>query len=60
VPLLAVLNAGVRSLLHDPSMDPDDVHALHRSEAVPLPDQPHHEPADRPDPDQSDEASDDK
>ncbi|HEX3784406.1 MAG TPA: AI-2E family transporter [Pseudonocardiaceae bacterium] len=36
VPLLAVLNSGVRSLLHDPSLDPQDVHALMRSEAVPL------------------------
>jgi predicted PurR-regulated permease PerM len=36
VPLLAVLNAGVRSLLHDPSIDPDKVHALVRSEATPL------------------------
>ncbi len=41
VPLLAVFNSGVRSLLHDPSINPEDVHALVRSEAVPL---------DRPDP----------
>ena len=67
VPLLAVLNSGVRSLLHDPSMDPDDVHALHRSEAVPLPDQPNLEPAVQPDnvkadtdSDESDDASDEK
>jgi putative heme transporter len=36
VPLLAVLNSGVRSLLHDPAIDPQEVHALRRSEAVPL------------------------
>ncbi|HEX4225120.1 MAG TPA: AI-2E family transporter [Pseudonocardiaceae bacterium] len=60
VPLLAVLNAGVRSLLHDPSMDPEEVHALRRSEAVPKPDQPNLEPADRPDPDSSDEAPEQK
>jgi predicted PurR-regulated permease PerM len=50
VPLLAVLNSGIRSLLHDPSLDPEGVHALHRHEAVPLPDQA--------DSDQSNEASD--
>ncbi|HEX4703218.1 MAG TPA: AI-2E family transporter [Pseudonocardiaceae bacterium] len=33
VPLLAVLNSGIRSLLHDPPMAPGDVHALVRSEA---------------------------
>jgi predicted PurR-regulated permease PerM len=60
VPLLAVLNSGVRSLLHDPSMDPDDVHALRRSEAVPLQDQPDLEPAVTPDDAQSDDALDEK
>jgi predicted PurR-regulated permease PerM len=60
VPLLAVLNSGVRSLLHDPAMDPETVHALRRSEAVPLPDQPHLEPAVKPDDDESDDASDKK
>jgi predicted PurR-regulated permease PerM len=54
VPLLAVLNAGVRSLLHDPAMDPADVHALRRSEAMPKADQSDLEPADRPDSGQSD------
>jgi predicted PurR-regulated permease PerM len=33
VPLLAVLNSGVRSMLHDPELDPDSVHALVRSQA---------------------------
>jgi hypothetical protein len=33
VPLLAVVNAGVRSLLHDPALAPETVHALVRSEA---------------------------
>ncbi|HEY4457962.1 MAG TPA: AI-2E family transporter, partial [Pseudonocardiaceae bacterium] len=60
VPLLAVLNSGVRSLLHDPSMDPDDVHALRRSEAVPLQDQPDLEPAVTRDDAQSDDAPDEK
>ena len=36
VPLLAVLNAGIRSLLHDPPMAPTDVDALLRSEAHPI------------------------
>lgn len=58
VPLLAVLNAGVRSLLHDPSMDPDDVHALRRSEAVPLRDQPESDESD--DADDADDAADEK
>jgi predicted PurR-regulated permease PerM len=35
VPILAVLNSGVRSLLHDPPMPPTAVDALERSEAQP-------------------------
>jgi predicted PurR-regulated permease PerM len=35
VPLLAVFNSGIRSLLHDPPLRPDSVHALIRSEAQP-------------------------
>ncbi len=35
VPILAVVNAGVRSLLHDPPMSPDNVHALARRDAQP-------------------------
>jgi predicted PurR-regulated permease PerM len=35
VPLLAVLNSAIRSLLHDPPMLPDTVNPLHRSEAQP-------------------------
>jgi putative heme transporter len=33
VPLLAVVNSGVRSLLHDPPLNPETVHALNRSSA---------------------------
>ncbi|HEX4721292.1 MAG TPA: AI-2E family transporter [Pseudonocardiaceae bacterium] len=36
VPLLAVLNSGIRSLLHDPPLVPTDVDALLRSEARPI------------------------
>jgi predicted PurR-regulated permease PerM len=35
VPILAVFNSGVRSLLHDPPMPPATVDALERSEAQP-------------------------
>jgi predicted PurR-regulated permease PerM len=35
VPLLAVLNAGVRSLLHDRDIDPDEIDVLHDTEADP-------------------------
>ncbi|HWE90800.1 MAG TPA: AI-2E family transporter [Pseudonocardiaceae bacterium] len=35
VPLLAVLNAGIRSLLHDPPMPPSKVNALRRRDARP-------------------------
>ncbi|OZM72844.1 AI-2E family transporter [Amycolatopsis antarctica] len=35
VPLLAVLNAGIRSLLHEVDPDPDKVDVLHDQEAVP-------------------------
>jgi putative heme transporter len=35
VPVLAVLNSGIRSLLHDPPMPPATVDALERSEAQP-------------------------
>ena len=35
VPLLAVLNSAIRSLLHDPPMAPTEVNALRRSEAQP-------------------------
>lgn len=35
VPMLAVFNAGIRSLLHDPPLRPDTVHALQRREAQP-------------------------
>lgn len=35
VPILAVVNAGIRSLLHDPPIEPDDVHALERKDAQP-------------------------
>jgi predicted PurR-regulated permease PerM len=35
VPLLAVFNAGVRSLMHDPPLSPESVDALERSEAQP-------------------------
>jgi len=34
VPLLAVLNAGIRSLLHDPKLDPDSVHPLRPMDAT--------------------------
>lgn len=43
VPMLAVLNAGIRSLLHDPPIKPETVDALERSEAqphLPKPDDP--------------------
>jgi predicted PurR-regulated permease PerM len=36
VPLLAVLNSGIKSLLHDPPIEPADVDALERSEAHPI------------------------
>jgi len=36
VPLLAVLNSGIKSLLHDPPIEPTDVDALERSEAQPI------------------------
>ena len=36
VPLLAVLNSGIRSLMHDPPIVPADVDALERSEARPI------------------------
>jgi predicted PurR-regulated permease PerM len=39
VPLLAVLNSGIRSLLHDPPIVPTEVDALVRSSARP-PDPP--------------------
>ena len=35
VPLLAVLNSGIKSLLHDPPLPPATVNALERSEAQP-------------------------
>lgn len=35
VPMLAVFNAGIRSLLHDPPLRPETVHALQRREAQP-------------------------
>jgi predicted PurR-regulated permease PerM len=35
VPLLAVLNAGVKSLLHDRDVDPDEIDVLHDTEADP-------------------------
>jgi predicted PurR-regulated permease PerM len=34
VPLLAVLNAGIRSLLHDPKLEPDTVHPLRPTDAT--------------------------
>lgn len=37
VPLLAVLNAGIKSLLHDESVEPEDVDVLHQDE-VDVPD----------------------
>jgi predicted PurR-regulated permease PerM len=40
VPLLAVLNSGIRSLLHDPAIPPDSVDALVRSEAQPAEPEP--------------------
>jgi predicted PurR-regulated permease PerM len=40
VPLLAVLNAGIKSLLHDPPMPPAEVNALERSAARPAPPKP--------------------
>jgi predicted PurR-regulated permease PerM len=43
VPLLAVLNSGIRSLLHDPTIEPETVDALVRSEAQPA--EPDPEPA---------------
>lgn len=36
VPLLAVLNSSIKSLLHDPPIEPTDVDALERSEAQPI------------------------
>jgi predicted PurR-regulated permease PerM len=36
VPILAVFNAGIRSLLHDPDMPPDAVDALERKAAQPV------------------------
>jgi predicted PurR-regulated permease PerM len=46
VPLLAVCNAAIRSLLHDPPMPPATVDALERSEAQPVePAPPRPEPA---------------
>jgi predicted PurR-regulated permease PerM len=33
VPLLAVLNAGIRSLLHETGTDPDEIDVLHEQEA---------------------------
>jgi predicted PurR-regulated permease PerM len=35
VPILAVVNSGIKSLLHDPAIPPDDVDALERREAQP-------------------------
>jgi putative heme transporter len=53
VPLLAVLNAGIRSLLHDPPLAPTEVDALARhaaQAAEPEPDaEPPNDHADRPD-----------
>lgn len=40
VPILAVLNAGIKSLLHDPPIPPDAVHALARKDANPVDDTP--------------------
>lgn len=40
VPILAVVNAGVRSLLHDPPIPPDAVDALERKAANPINDTP--------------------
>lgn len=57
VPILAVVNAGIRSLLHDPPMPPDAVHALARRDAQPATtdevdaavDEGHHPPSSGPD-----------
>jgi predicted PurR-regulated permease PerM len=51
VPILAVLNSGIRSLLHDPQLAPAEVDALERSEAQParpLPEKPEPDGSDAP------------
>lgn len=40
VPILAVLNSGIRSLLHDQGVDPDDVDPLHAPNTDPSPKKP--------------------
>jgi predicted PurR-regulated permease PerM len=51
VPLLAVLNAGIRSLLHDPPLKPADVNPLSRHSAQPVEPVPTADPPDEPDED---------
>ncbi|HEX5404051.1 MAG TPA: AI-2E family transporter [Pseudonocardiaceae bacterium] len=53
VPILAVFNSGIRSLLHDPKLAPTEVDALERSEA-----QPAAPPPEDPAPDGSDAPTD--